>query len=57
VASGFHPYAAAAALAAVLERMAAHHRDMGYFGVSRDDLRETCARILLQTLTGRTPNE
>ena len=50
-----HPYAAAAALAAILERLAAHHRDIGFFGASRDDLRETCARILLQTLTGRAP--
>jgi hypothetical protein len=54
VAKAFHPYAAAVALAAILERLAAHHRDMGFFGVTRDDLRETCARILLQTLTGRT---
>jgi len=53
VAKAFHPYAAAVALAAILERLAAHHRDMGFFGVTRDDLRETCARILLQTLTGR----
>ena len=53
VSKAFHPYAAAAALAAVLDRLAAHHRDMGFYGVSRDDLRETCARILLQTLTGR----
>jgi AcrR family transcriptional regulator len=57
VASALQPYAAAAALAAILERLAAHHRDLGFFGVSRDDLRETCARILLQTLTGRAPVE
>jgi AcrR family transcriptional regulator len=53
VSPGLQPYAAAAAMAAILERLAAHHRDLGFFGVSRDDLRETCARILLQTLTGR----
>ena len=57
VAKAFHPYAAAVALAAILERLAAHHRDMGFFGVTRDDLRETCARILLQTLTGRAPGD
>lgn len=57
VARAFHPYAAAVALAAILERLAAHHRDMGFFGVTRDDLRETCARILLATLTGRAPTE
>jgi AcrR family transcriptional regulator len=57
VAAALQPYAAAAALAAILDRLAAHHRDLGFFGVSRDDLRETCARILLQTLTGRAPVE
>ncbi len=57
VSKALHPYAAAAALGAILERMAAHHRDIGFFGVSRDDLRETCARILLQTLTGRAAGE
>jgi len=54
VSAALEPYAAAAALAAILERLAAHHRDLGFFGVSRDALRETCARILLQTLTGRS---
>jgi hypothetical protein len=53
VSPALQPYAAAAALAAILERLAAHHREIRFFGVSRDDLRETCARILLQTLTGR----
>jgi AcrR family transcriptional regulator len=57
VAKAFHPYAAAVAIAAILERLAAHHRDMGFFGVTRDDLRETCARILLTTLIGRAPAE
>jgi AcrR family transcriptional regulator len=57
VSQALHPYAAAAALGAILERMAAHHRDIGFFGVSRDDLRETCARILLQTLAGRAPGD
>jgi AcrR family transcriptional regulator len=55
--TALHPYAVAAVLGAMLERMAAHHRDMGFFGVSRDDLRETCARILLQTLSGRAPGD
>jgi AcrR family transcriptional regulator len=57
VSEAIHPYAAAAALAAILERMAAHHREITFFGVSRDELRETCARILLQTLTGSAPTE
>lgn len=49
-----HPAAAAAALAAILERLAAYHREIEYFGATRDDLVETCARILFQTVTGRT---
>jgi AcrR family transcriptional regulator len=55
VSAALSPYAAAAAMAAILERLAAHHRDLGFFGVSRDDLRETCAHILVQTLTGKVP--
>jgi AcrR family transcriptional regulator len=53
VARGLHPFAAAVAMAAILERLAAHHRDMGFLGIGRDELREGCARILLQTLTGK----
>jgi len=47
-----HPAAAAAALGAILERLAAYHRELENLGVSRDDLVETCARILHQTVTG-----
>ena len=48
-----HPVAAAAALAAILERLAAYHRELEVLGVSRDQLVETCARILHQIVTGR----
>ena len=48
-----HPYAAAAALVAILERLAAYHRELGAFGVSREDLVETSAQILHRTVTGR----
>jgi AcrR family transcriptional regulator len=48
-----HPAAAAAALAAILERLAAHHKEIEFFGATRADLVETCARILYQTVTGR----
>ncbi len=48
-----HPRAAAAALAALLERLAAYHRELEALGVSRGDLVETSARILLQTISGR----
>lgn len=54
IAKEVHPYAAAAALASILERLAAYHRELEYFGVTRDHLVETCARILYQTVTGRS---
>ncbi len=54
IADEMHPYAAAAALAAMLERLSAHHREIESFGATRDHLIETCARILFQTVTGRT---
>jgi AcrR family transcriptional regulator len=53
VAREIHPAAAAAALAAILERLAAYHAELRVFGVTREHLVETSARILLHTLTGR----
>lgn len=53
VSAQVHPFAAAAAMASMLERLAAFHREIRAFGASRDDLVETCARILVQTTTGR----
>lgn len=47
---GFHPYAAAAALTTVLESVGAYHRELAYFGVDRDALIETSARILVDTV-------
>ncbi len=49
-----HSAAAAAAMASILERLAAYHREIEYFGVTRENLVETCARILFQTVTGRS---
>jgi AcrR family transcriptional regulator len=46
------PMAAAAALVALLERMAAFHRDLETLGVIRADVVETTARIVHQTVTG-----
>ena len=37
----------------MLERLAAFHREIQAFGATRDDLVETCARILVQSATGR----
>jgi hypothetical protein len=47
------PYAAAAAMVSMMERMAAHHYDLEPRGVRRAELVETTARILHQTVTGR----
>ncbi len=55
VSQAVHPYAAAAALASILERLAAYHQELEASGVTRDDLIETCARMLVQTVTGRAP--
>jgi hypothetical protein len=52
VAREIHPAAAAAAMASVLERLAAHHREIEYFGASREELIESTAWILAQTVTG-----
>ncbi|MEX2267793.1 MAG: TetR family transcriptional regulator [Acidimicrobiia bacterium] len=52
VSSELTPMAAAAALAAMMERMAAFHLDLELWGVERRDLVETTARIIYQTVTG-----
>jgi hypothetical protein len=44
--------AAAAALAAMIERMAAFHADLEPYGVTREALVETTARIIYQTVNG-----
>ena len=55
VSKEMHPYAVAAALASILERLAAYHQELEKYGVSREDLIETCARILVQTIQGKMP--
>ena len=50
--SAIVPQAAAAALGAILERLAAYHRELEMVGVKREDLIETCARIVLLTVRG-----
>jgi AcrR family transcriptional regulator len=52
VAPELSPAAAGAALVALLERMAAFHRDLEPLGIDRADLVETTARIIHQTVTG-----
>lgn len=46
------PPAAGAALVALIERMAAFHRDLEPMGITRADLVETTARIIHQTVVG-----
>ena len=48
-----HPFAAAAALASILESISAHTRELARRDVSREQLVETCARVLHQVITGR----
>jgi len=50
--AAFTPIAAASALAAMMERMAAFHADLEPLGIRRGDLIETTARIVHQTVTG-----
>jgi AcrR family transcriptional regulator len=51
-APGLAPYAAAAALVAMMERMAAFHVDLEAYGASRADVVETTARIIHRTVAG-----
>ena len=53
VASELTPYAAAAALVSMMERMAAYHFEFEGRGVSREAMVETMAHIVNQTVTGR----
>ena len=55
VADEMTPYAAASAMVAMMGRMAAYHRDLETRGFTRDDMVETVARIVYQTVTGRRP--
>jgi AcrR family transcriptional regulator len=52
VAAEVSPLAAAAAVVALVERMAAFHEDLERIGISRDDLVETTARMIHQTVAG-----
>ena len=52
VAKEMSPRAASAALVALMERMAAFHRELEQIGIARADLVETSARIIHQTVVG-----
>ena len=51
--NGLHPFAAAAALGSILEKLSAHAGELSHRGVSREDLIETSASIVYQVVTGR----
>jgi hypothetical protein len=54
VAPTLTPYAAASAMVAMMGRMAAYHRELETRGgATQDDLVETVARIVFQTVTGK----
>jgi len=55
VAEEITPYAAASAMVAMMGRMAAYHQDLETRGFTREDMVETVARIVYQTVTGRRP--
>jgi len=55
VAAEITPYAAGSALVAMMGRMAAYHSDLETRGFSHEDMVETVARIVYQTVTGRRP--
>ena len=46
-----HPAAAAAAMGAILERLASYHTELENVGVTREGLIETVARIVKKTIT------
>jgi AcrR family transcriptional regulator len=52
VVSEMSPVAASAALVALIERMAAFHRELEQLDISRADVVETTARIIHQTVVG-----
>ncbi len=52
VVDAMSPVAASAALVALIERMAAFHRELEQLDISRADLVETTARIIHQTVVG-----
>ena len=51
-ADDLHPYLAASALVSVLEKLSAYSRSVRHFNASRDDLVDTCARMVYTTVTG-----
>lgn len=53
VAADLHPFVAASALLSILEKLSAYAQSVRYFDASREDLVQTCARMISMTVTGR----
>ena len=53
VADDLHPYLAASALVSILEKLSAYARTLRHFDADRQDLVDTCARMIYTTLGGR----
>jgi AcrR family transcriptional regulator len=53
VAADLHPFLAASALLSILEKLSAYAQSMRYFDADREDLVQTCARMISMTVTGR----
>lgn len=53
VAADLHPHLAASALVSLLEQLSAHARSVRHFRATRDDLVDTCARMVYTTVTGK----
>lgn len=52
VSQDLHPYIAASALVSILEKLSAYARSVRHFHATRDDMVETCARMIYSTVTG-----
>ena len=52
VAQDMHPYIAASALVSVLERLSAYGKSTRHFNASREQLIDTCARMIYATVGG-----
>lgn len=53
VAKDIHPYLAASALASILEKLSAYARNIKRFDATREELVNTCARMIYSTITGQ----
>tara|TARA_R110000823_G_scaffold132777_3_gene261186 strand:+ start:17523 stop:18200 length:678 start_codon:yes stop_codon:yes gene_type:complete len=53
LADDLHPYLAASALVSILEKLSAYARTLRHFDADRQDLIDTCARMIYTTVSGR----